>query len=245
MLATIAHNQKRGNMDMALCEVAQSYHWKGGKTDIYLERDHAVAALAGCRPAHWSRPATAWDFFDIKGIAASVLSGLGIAPDRIERLQRAEYHPGRSAAFRKGDAVLCTFGQIHPEVGEAWELRGDVFFAEFDLEVLAPHIDLRRSFREIGQYPAVVRDLALVVDAGVPAAEIEATLRAAGGELLESLYLFDVYEGERIGAGKRSLAYSLTFRAADRTLTEEAVNEIQSRLLAAVARNHGAQLRQA
>jgi phenylalanyl-tRNA synthetase beta chain len=245
MLATIAYNQKRGNVDLALCEVAKSYHWKGGATDIYQERDYALAALAGCRPSHWSRPVSPWDFFDIKGIAENVLSRLGIVPDRLERLQRPELHPGRSAAFLKGDSVLCVFGQIHLEVAEAWEIRGEAFLAQFDLEALAPHTDLRRSFREIGQYPAVVRDLALLVDSNVPAGEIEATLRAAGGELLESLVLFDVYEGERIGAGKRSLAYSLTFRTADRTLTEKEVNEIQRDLLTAVAKKHGAQLRQA
>jgi phenylalanyl-tRNA synthetase beta chain len=244
MLATLAHNQKRGNMDLALCEVAKSYHWQGGTTAIYQERDRAVVALAGCRPAHWSRPATPWDFFDIKGIAENVLSPLGIVPDRIERSPRPELHPGRAAAFVKNDVVLCVFGQIHPELRDAWEIRGDAFLAEFDLEALAPHIDLRRTCREIGQYPAVVRDLALVADSDVPAGEIEATFRAAAGELLESLCLFDAYEGERIGAGKRSLAYSMTFRAPDRTLTEDEVNAVQSRLLKAAAKNHNALLRQ-
>jgi len=245
MLATIAYNQKRGNMDLALCEVAKSYHWKGGTANLYEEHDHAIAGLAGSRPSHWSQPVCAWDFFDVKGIAESVLSGLGIAPDRLEGVQKPHLHPSRSAAWIKDGTVLCTFGQVHPDVSEAWEIRGEVFLAEFALEVLAPYINPRRSYWEIGQYPAVRRDLALVADREVPAGEIEATLRAAGGELLESLQLFDVYEGERIPAGKRSLAYSMTFRAKDRTLTEEEVNKIQNNLLTAVAKKHGAQLRQA
>jgi len=245
MLATIAYNQKRGNMDLALCEVARSYHWKGGAAGIYEERDHAIVALVGCRSGHWSQPAAQWDFFDIKGIAESVLSGLGIEPDRSALPQSSHLHPGRSSALFKNDSVLCTFGQVHPEVSEAWEIRGEVFLAEFDLEVLARHVKLRRSYREIGQYPSVRRDLALLADREVPAGVIEATLRATAGELLESLHLFDVYEGERIPAGKRSLAYSLIFRAKDRTLTEQEVNKIQDGLLAAVARAHGAQLRQA
>lgn len=244
LLATIASNQKRGNMDLALCEVAKSYHWKGGAGAPYEERNHAVAALAGSRPSHWSRPASPWDFFDIKGIAESVLSRLNIRPDRLERVTRPDFHPGRSAAFFKNRSVLCAFGQIHPEVSEAWEIRGEVFLAEFDLAALTPHIDPRRTYREIGQHPAVARDLALLVDTAITAGEIEATLRGAAGDLLESLCLFDVYEGERIPAGKRSLAYSLTFRAKDRTLTEDEVNKIQTHLLAAVAQKHNAQLRQ-
>jgi len=131
------------------------------------------------------------------------------------------------------------------EVESTMELKGSVFLAEFDLEALMPHVDLTRSFREIAQYPAVARDLALLVGRDVPAGEIEATLRAAGGEILESLHLFDVYEGKRIAAGKRSLAYSLIFRARDRTLTDDEVNTVQDRLLAAVAEKHGAQLRSA
>ncbi|KPL08676.1 hypothetical protein AMJ85_08195, partial [candidate division BRC1 bacterium SM23_51] len=245
ILATISHNHKRGNMDMAICEIAKSYHRKGGPSEPYEEREHAIAALSGCRPLHWSQPASAWDFFDVKGIAERVLDRLGIVADGLERLERPELHPGRSAAFVKGGQEICVFGQLHPEVHDAWELKGSVFLAEFDLEALMPHVDLTRSFREIAQYPAVARDLALLVGRDVPAGEIEATLRAAGGEILESLHLFDVYEGKRIAAGKRSLAYSLIFRARDRTLTDDEVNTVQDRLLAAVAEKHGAQLRSA
>lgn len=243
LLATVAYNQRRGNLDLAIFEVAKSYHRDGGEDEPYSEHEHAVAALAGRRPLHWSERPTPWDFFDIKGIAERVLERLGVVPDRIERLERGEYHPGRSAMFVKAGRPVCVFGQIHPEVSEAWELRGEIYVAEFDLEALVEHYDLARRYREIPQYPAVERDLALVVDRDVPAGEVERTLREAAGDLLEAIRLFDVYEGERIAKGKRSLAYSLTFRAHDRTLRDEEVNEIQERLIAAAAERHGAQLR--
>jgi len=244
-LGAIAFNHTRGNMDLAMFEVAKSYHWQGGTSDPYLERNYAVAALAGCRPRHWSEPAAAWDFFDIKGIAERTLERLGIVPEYIERARRPDFHPGRSAVFTKEGRGLCVFGQMHPEVAEAFDIRGDVFLAEFDLDALTPHLGLRRSYRELTQFPAVKRDLAVVVNLDVPAGETELTIRTACGDLLESLLLFDVYEGERIPAGKRSLAYSLTLRAPNRTLTEDEVNTLIEHLLATLAKRHGAQLRQA
>ncbi|MBM3334241.1 phenylalanine--tRNA ligase subunit beta, partial [Candidatus Sumerlaeota bacterium] len=243
MLATIVHNQKHGVMDLALYELAKSYHWKGGEADPYVERDRAVAALAGCRPTHWGQATAAWDFYDIKGIAERVLESLGIEQYCLERGQRPEFHPSRSAEFKKEGRVLCAFGQINPDVAHSWEVRGDAFIAEFDLAALAACFNPARSFREIPQYPAVKRDLALVVGKEAPAGEIERTLRSAGGELLESLVLFDVYEGKGVPDGKRSLAFSLTFRASDRTLTEDEVNKLQDQLLAAVAKHHSAELR--
>jgi phenylalanyl-tRNA synthetase beta chain len=244
VLATVAENHKHGSLDLAIYEVAKSYHWKGGTGDPYVERNYAVAALSGSRPAHWSERAAAWTFFDIKGIAECVLDRLGIRPDSISPSKRPEFHPGRSASFAKEGTDLCVFGQIHPEVSEAWDIRGDAFVAEFDLDALTLLFDARRTYQEIPQYPAVTRDLALLVDVGVAAGEIEATLRMAGGELLESLRLFDVYEGKQVPAGKRSLAYSLTFRAADRTLTDDKVNALLDHILATLAKRHGAQLRQ-
>lgn len=245
VLDTMVYNHKRGSTDLAICEVGATYHWKGGSSDPYEERDHAVAALSGRRPPHWSRPDSPWDFFDVKGMVERVLEGLGVVPDRIESARRPELHPGRSATFFKGEKALCSFGQLHPDVGDAWELRGDAFLAVFDLEPLLEHVDLGRRYSDVPQYPSVVRDLALVVGADVPAGAIDATLRDAGGAILESLLLFDIYEGEPVPKGKRSLAYSLTFRAPDRTLTDDEVNAIQKRLLAAVAEKHGAELRSA
>jgi len=244
VLAAIAHNHKHGNLDLAVFEISKSYHRRDGDADEpYEEREFAVVALAGAKPSNWCRPEAEWDFFDLKGIAERIFDRLGIVPDRLERADRAELHPGRSAVFRKGGTALCAIGQLHPEVADAWEIRGAVFLAEFDLQALLPHVDFARRYREIPEYPAVTRDLALVVDESVPAGEIEATLRQAGGELLESILLFDLYQGEHIAPGKKSLAYSLTFRAADRTLIDEEVNAVQQQLLAAVAEKHGAQLR--
>jgi phenylalanyl-tRNA synthetase beta chain len=243
MLETIAHNQKRGTPDLALCEAAKSYHRDGDSNEPYTEHDEAVAALVGMRPGGWSEPPRAWDFFDMKGIVERIFEQIGVEPDALERAQAPQYHPGQSAVYRKNGRALCAFGQLNPRIATGWDLRGDVIVAEFDLEAIAPCMRPARRFKPLPQYPAVVRDVAFVVNSDEPAGAIEATLRDAAGQWLESLRLFDVYEGEHIPAGKRGLAYSLTFRAADRTLTDEEVNLIRDHIVAAAADRHGAILR--
>ncbi len=242
-LDVIAHNRKHGNADLAIFEVAKSYHCVGSKDVPYQERQYAMAALAGRTPTHWSEPPRPWDFFDIKGIVERVLRRLGAAPEFIERKGRPDFHPGRTACFTREGRDLCVFGQVNPEVAAAWEIRGDIFLAEFDLEALAPCARPRIGFRPLGQFPAVVRDLALVADRNIPAGELELTLRAAAGDLLESLVLFDVYEGDKIPEGKRSLAWSLTLRAPDRTLTDGEINTLIEHILSALAGKHRAELR--
>jgi phenylalanyl-tRNA synthetase beta chain len=144
------------------------------------------------------------------------------------------------------DRQLAVFGELHPLVRENFEIRGDrpVLAAEIDVEALLPLIPATHKIEDVAAYPPVQEDLALLVDRSVPAAAVEAVMRRTGGFLLKDVALFDVYEGERLPAGQKSLAYHLTFQASNRTLTDKDVSKQRQRILRAVGQEVGARLRE-
>jgi len=159
----------------------------------------------------------------------------------------AGFHPGRTAAIElrteQGPAVIGYVGQLHPDLQREWDFA-DTYVAEVELAPLYEAADANIAYRPLPRFPAVERDLAVVADSGLTAAELTAAATAAAGEWLESVRVFDVYTGERLGAGKKSVAMSLVFRHPDRTLTDEEANEAQARVLAALEQTFGAKLRE-
>ncbi|MGH8895217.1 MAG: phenylalanine--tRNA ligase subunit beta, partial [Actinomycetes bacterium] len=156
--------------------------------------------------------------------------------------QHAPWHPGRCAALTVDGRLVGHAGELHPRVVAALGLPERTVAMELDLELLGEDPSPVPAPR-ISTYPVATQDVALVVDAAVPAAEVEAALRSGAGELLESLRLFDLYRGEQIGDGKVSLAYALRFRASDRTLTAEEVSAARATAVAEAARRTGAEQR--
>jgi phenylalanyl-tRNA synthetase beta chain len=136
-------------------------------------------------------------------------------------------------------------GQLHPLVQEAFDLPEDdpVFVAEIDFDTLSNYIHDSYLVQPVPRFPAVRQDIALVLDKGVPANQVQETIVAAGGRLLTDVQLFDVYQGEQISADKKSLAYALTFQAEDRTLTDKEVAKIQNRIVKRLEKELGAKLR--
>lgn len=241
VLFNIAHNLNRGARDLRLFEIGTAYDLADGKPREWAE---AVAVLAGERPAEWNAPAHAHDFHDIKGVAERCLRALGISQWQVTPLEDRRFHPRRSAALRQGPHILARLGELHPEHLEIFDIRERVCALEMPLAPLAERARRARArHRDFSRHPAIERDLALVVDETVAAGDLLATIREAGGELLESVRLFDLYRGDKIETGKKSLAHALVFRAPDRTLREEEVQEILDRILAAARARHGATLR--
>jgi phenylalanyl-tRNA synthetase beta chain len=156
--------------------------------------------------------------------------------------RHAPWHPGRCAALLADGRVVGHAGELHPRVVAALGLPERTAVMELDLDLLGADLSPVPAPR-ISTYPVATQDVALVVDATVPAAEVEAALRDGAGELLESLRLFDVYRGEQVGEGKVSLAYALRFRAPDRTLTVEEATAVRDAAVAEAARRTGAELR--
>ncbi len=194
-------------------------------------------------PDHWTGEGRDLDFFDVKGVMEMLLARFGPVPFRWERASYPWLHPGRAAGLWSEDDLLGWVGELHPEVAGAFSLNGRVICAEMDLDIWWKQTRDVPRFQDWGRYPASGRDLALVVSEEVEAARVEKVICETGSPLLGDVRLFDVYRGEQVGDGQKSLAYSLSYRAADRTLTDAEVDAVHQAIRERLAREVGAQLR--
>lgn len=260
LLETVLHNQNHGNPDVALFEVGRAFEPAPPAADPrentgMTERTHVVAVIAGTgNGGNWREHGRQADYFAGRGVAERLLERLGVATVSARRLDpgagdpawvSAVFHPGKSAALSAaGDAgVLLMVGEIHPRLREAFDLKRDCVLVCGVLADLAAAAGGVAKARGVAVYPPVSRDLALVADRDTPASEIEAVIARRAKSMLAGLTLFDVYEGERMAEGRRSLAYTLTFSAPDRTLTDAEVNQMIERVLGDLKAKLGVELR--
>jgi phenylalanyl-tRNA synthetase beta chain len=237
LLDAARHNAAHGRAGVALFESAHAYLPAGelepapdgsprGATPA--DEHHRLAVLlTESAPAGWRGPAGEADFYAAKALLESLLGSAGIDGWRVEDGTRSFLHPGRAASIVTAEGVeLGWIGELHPLVLREWELQGTV--AGFELEVDLIH-ELTRgrvaTYSDVTSFPAVLQDIAVIVPEDVPAARLAEVVRAGAGELLGSMRVFDLYHGEQVGAGNKSLALRLEFRAPDRTLTDEEVAE--------------------
>jgi phenylalanyl-tRNA synthetase beta chain len=222
LLDTAAYNLSRGRTSLALFESAHVYRASGSLstngalpqrgTTPSMEHHHIAALISG-------------GFARLKGILEGVLDTVA-AQWWVEPDERPFLHPGRTATVLSGDERKTGWiGELHPLVARAWDLEGAVAAFEIDFDLLAEAVPDTRRFEPLSPYPLVGQDIAVVVDDDVLAADVRAAVREGGGDLLERVTLFDVYRGEQLGEGKKSLALRLEFRAPDRTLTDDEVAE--------------------
>lgn len=184
------------------------------------------------------------DFYDIKGICESLFAGLNVKNVKYTAVtDNPTFHPGRCAKISASGKTLGTIGEIHPAVSRRYGIETPVYVGELDFENVFLNIKTDIKFKELPKYPAVTRDIAMLVDKAVPVADIEEVVRKASGKMLESITLFDVYEGAQIPEGKKSVAYSAVYRAADRSLTGEEVQKVFDKVVKNLEHQIGAQLR--
>ena len=202
---------------------------------------HVAGVLAGQweRPGWWG-PGRSADWADAIELARRVVALYGVASTGVAT-DLAPWHPGRCAAIRVGEVTVGFAGELHPAVVERLGLPPRAVAFELDLDAIDPAGPPVPPV--VSTHPPVHLDVALVLDAAVPAADVTEALRAGGGELLESVRLFDVYAGERLGEGRRSLAFALVVRAPDRTLTVAEATVVRDRAVAEAASRTGAELR--
>ncbi|MFB6285957.1 MAG: phenylalanine--tRNA ligase subunit beta [Candidatus Bipolaricaulia bacterium] len=242
LLATIADNQRHHDR-IALFEAGRVYLPVAG-ADLPEEPRRLGIALAGRRhPDAWVTDDDPVDFYDLKGIIETLLARLNVPDAQFRPSDAAAFHPGRTAELIVEETAIGTLGEVHPRVADAFEIDGRAYVAELDLDRLLAHAVARETYDPIPRFPGIRQDLAIVVDAEAPSDRIEGLIRAHGGELLADVRLFDVYTGESIPEGKRSLAYSLLYRAEDRTLTDAEAQSIHERIQAALASELDAQVR--
>jgi phenylalanyl-tRNA synthetase beta chain len=194
----------------------------------------AVLLSGSWPPAGVERGGAPVDFLDVKGICATLLAGLGIEEERVRWRPGgaiAFLHPGKAALLEIDGTPLGVAGALHPEVAQMLDLPAEVWMSELDLAGLAHYVPRRVALRPLPRFPAVTRDLAVVVDEGFAAGEIVEEIRALGSSEVESVRLFDCYRGAPIPGGKKSLAYTIAYRAADRTLTDDEVNRLHATVL--------------
>jgi len=219
----------------ALFEVGFVYLPRTGEK-LPEEPRRVAIVLVGQRGAdHWSNPLgeaqAEFDFFDLKGIVESLTADLHLPDVQFRRSTVAWLHPGKAAEWIVQGSSAGHFGQLHPRVAPAYDLAGkNVFVAEIDLDAIMQFVPERYRCAPVPRFPAAKRDIALVVDEQLTAEQVAAELKSGGGDLLSAVTLFDVYRGSSIPPGTKSLAYALTYQAADRTLTDEEVDQAHKKI---------------
>lgn len=214
------------------------------------EPTRAVIALSGARAsAFWASDRAAAsaqsDFFDLKGVLLAALRVLGLGAPVVAATTHPSFHPGRVAELRDARGTrLGVLGELHPRVRERFDLPDQpVLLADLDVEALRAAVSGQTEIVDPPRFPAITEDLAIVVDEAVTAAQVEDVLRKAGGALLREVRLFDVFRGEQLGAGRKSLAYTLTYQADDRTLGDKDIEKPRAKLLRAIEGQLGGSLR--
>lgn len=238
VLATVASNQ-RFEERIGLFEIGRVYMPR--ERDLPKEIDILCCAIAGRRnPLSWRTDDSSVDFFDAKGLVQALLDAFGV---------EAQYAPatdaglsdGRSALIRAGGVDLGTIGEVHPRVAENFKASGPVYLFEIDLEKLLTVVSGEFRYEPMARFPAILRDLALVVDVRVNWQDIVSV--ASAQPLVKQVTLFDVFEGGKLAVGKKSLAFRIVYQTPDHTLTDEEVDKVQQRMLDELSGKLGAALR--
>ncbi len=223
MLTSLSTNYNRRNKDVRLYELA----------NIYLPDELPLKELPDERMQLTLGMYGKGDFFDMKGVVEGIFDKLGVrklvtyTPDD----ERPYLHPGRKADVIVEGRTVGFLGEVHPEVLDNYDIGTKAYVAVLDVKMLAELADFDIKYKGVAKFPAVTRDISLVMKKNVLAGQVEEVIRKNGGKLLENLKLFDVYEGEQLGTDEKSLAYSIRFRAGDRTLEDKDVTVVMDKIL--------------
>jgi phenylalanyl-tRNA synthetase beta chain len=247
MLQTVLANRRYQTRQMVY-EIGSIYQTTSAELPDELRR--LAVIITGARDVDsWLGQVDGdFGFFDIKGIVEGIAHGLHLPDVRYEPNQgdgaHISLHPGRSAVLYSGKTRIGAFGELHPLVARAFDLGGSpVLVIDFDLDALLAVSRFDFNVNPLPITPPVFEDLALVVRDDVPSANVEAVIRKAGGDLLKGVTLFDVYRGESIPTGHKSLAYSLVYQTDEKTLTDKEILSVRKKIIGAVEHQLGAKLR--
>ncbi len=236
MLEVLGTNFSRNIASVRLMELGNTF-FNTGKGDGGLpeERYALCVGLYGAGE----------NFYTVKGLAQELLANFGVEPvSYLAESENASYHPGRCARIQVGEKDLGTVGQVHPDVAEAYGIAAEVYAFELDFETLLSLAKKEIKYAPLPKHPAVKRDLAVVVEEGVQAGDLERCIRENAGELLEDVRLFDIYRGLPVPPGRKSAAFSLTYRSKERTLTDAEVDVLNDKVLSALKERYDASLRE-
>ena len=230
-------NIAQQNKDLWLFETANVYEPKAlPLTEVPHERTMACGLMMGkVTEAAWNQAQRDTDFYDVKGVVDGLLAKLGLTEFDIQPSTESYYHPGVSAHYTINGVTIANYGELHPQAVKNFDLPGKVYMFEIDLEAVLSITVPAFRYKSFSKFPGTSRDLAIVAPVSVTSGDIVALIKEHGGEYLESVSIFDVYEGEHIEAGYRSLAYNLQFRSMEGTLNDEDIDGAIQAIIDALA----------
>ncbi len=234
MMESLARNYSRNNSEAYLFEIGKVYIPSEDLTELPTEKNILTVGIYGDV-----------DYLNLKGIVENLIDGLGVKGVKFLReSENPSFHPGKTAKLivgRKTEAGV--FGEIHPDVNENFGIEVPCFVAEINLDAIYDNAELERKYKVLPKFPAVTRDIALLVEEEILVQDIEDTIRRAGGNIVEKVELFDIYRGEQVEEGKKSIAYAIVYRNESKTLTDKEVNKVHDKILRALEHKLGAILR--
>ncbi|MBE7027318.1 MAG: phenylalanine--tRNA ligase subunit beta [Ruminococcaceae bacterium] len=233
MLEILEKNYKQRNAYAPLFEIGKIYIPQDGEL---LPKESEIVTLG--------MYGDDVDFYTIKGMVEGLFDIVAAKDYKfVPKKDNTTYHPGRCAEIYFGTNLAGYIGQIHPKISKDYGIDAECYVAELDFSMLFDASNHKQTYKKLPKYPAVSRDIAILVDDSVLSGDIEDIIKRAGGKLLDNVELFDAYKGAQIPQGKKSMAYSATFRADDRTLNEEEITKVMDKILKNLKNNLGAELR--
>lgn len=242
LLLSGGNNIRHRNVDLAIFEIGKVY-LRSDKDP--LEPEYAGIFLTG-RPdgVYWKGKSFASDLFELKGVLAALTEGLSLEPASLHLEPAPGYDPAQSVVIRCGEKVVGRGGRVDRRIARLFDIKQDCYAAELELTALLAAEKPRKPFVPLPKFPASARDLAVIVDNPVTADEVLTEIETVGGELVESASLFDLFTGEPVPAGKKSLAFSISYRSAEKTLEDEEVDRVHGRIVEYLGRKFKARLRE-
>ncbi len=251
ILQTVASNLRYQKGEMAIFETARSFQRPDerlpqsgrpfGEEAMPDEREHVTGAVTGLRADRWGRPGSdPVDFFDAKAYVEDLLRGLNIRVEYVAADEHA-FAPGRTAEIRVDGRRAGVVGQIHPDVAARFDIDQDVYLFDVVLDDLEPSAGVQRKMTQVPRFPSVEQDLSLIVDDDMPAGRLQQAIEATA--LVRSAHVFDVYRGEQVPPGKKSVAFSVSYQSNDHTLTDDDVAKAQRKIIERLRREFGAEQR--
>jgi len=236
IMKVLASNSAKKNKDVNIYDFGKTYINKGNIEKGELPEETTVLTIG--------MYGKDYDFYTLKGIVENVLESLNVNKYEVLKEENNEmYHPGKCAKMYVGKDAIAAFGEIHPIIQENYDITDKVYAAEIYFDKLIRYGKDAKKYKELPKFPTVERDIALVVDEEIEVGSIEKVIQKKANKILEKLELFDVYRNEKLGKNKKSVAYSLAFRADDRTLTDEEINGMMDTIISDLQRELGAELR--
>ncbi len=246
LLEVVAHNRRHGVEDVSVFDVGRVY-LPGPGGELPDQPQHLGLAVTGAMTrGRWQvgRDLQSWDFYALKGIVENLLAAVARSEGEFAPAEHPSLASGRAAQVSLNGQAIGHLGEVGREVREAYDLPAPVFVAELDLDLLRSCAAGEAKYRPVSRFPAVTRDVAFLLEREVPAERAESIIRGAAGDDLEALALFDAFEGKPLPKGQRNLAFSLSFRRSDRTLTDEEAEAAMERVRAALREKLGARIRE-